>query len=294
VISDHYPALSFQSRLFLKWDKTPPIMPPFVMDIFFLDVITEMLQSPLRFLSYINRRLQYFDKILATKERTILSYHLKQNLWMEDDTFFYLEDDISTDIDLAMHARRDGIPAELTPQGVLTHLENTVIGYFLQQIENSEDPVIIELGFMLLTLSEETILELSHGLETIASLTRLDKSHHDITIGAGSTGLTIHCNDDPVDTAKLILQGHCERRKYACKANEWFGICVDPERLSLKFALRLDYQWEASKEMDTLIKSLLTTQKIKDSNKAKKVKTGRNDPCFCGSGIKFKKCCLWS
>ncbi|WP_413910293.1 SEC-C metal-binding domain-containing protein [Desulfobacula sp.] len=20
-------------------------------------------------------------------------------------------------------------------------------------------------------------------------------------------------------------------------------------------------------------------------------KSGRNDPCFCGSGIKFKKCC---
>lgn len=25
-----------------------------------------------------------------------------------------------------------------------------------------------------------------------------------------------------------------------------------------------------------------------------KSKTGRNDPCPCGSGKKFKKCCLWT
>ena len=29
-----------------------------------------------------------------------------------------------------------------------------------------------------------------------------------------------------------------------------------------------------------------------DSFKAKKKKIGRNDPCPCGSGKKFKKCCL--
>lgn len=25
----------------------------------------------------------------------------------------------------------------------------------------------------------------------------------------------------------------------------------------------------------------------------RKQKIGRNDPCLCGSGRKFKKCCLW-
>lgn len=27
-------------------------------------------------------------------------------------------------------------------------------------------------------------------------------------------------------------------------------------------------------------------------NKKPKTKTGRNDPCPCGSGLKYKKCCL--
>lgn len=30
---------------------------------------------------------------------------------------------------------------------------------------------------------------------------------------------------------------------------------------------------------------------MKKSN-VNKTKIGRNDPCFCGSGLKYKKCCL--
>lgn len=46
VISEHYPALSFQSRQFLNYNQTEKIMPPFVMDVFLLDVMTEMLNAP--------------------------------------------------------------------------------------------------------------------------------------------------------------------------------------------------------------------------------------------------------
>lgn len=76
VVSDHYPALSIQARQFLEQNPTDVIKPAFVMDVFFLDVVTEMLRSPLHFLSYINRRALYGDKIMSTHELTILSYHL--------------------------------------------------------------------------------------------------------------------------------------------------------------------------------------------------------------------------
>src|ERR1700687_4885170 len=77
VVSDHYPALSFQTRQFLKSETSETIRPPFVMDVFALDAMTEMLESPLRFLSYVNRRTMYHDKLLARDELTILSHHLK-------------------------------------------------------------------------------------------------------------------------------------------------------------------------------------------------------------------------
>jgi hypothetical protein len=56
IVSDHYPALSFQSRQFLRFEASETIPPPFVLDVFTLDVMTEMLRSPLHFLSYVNRR----------------------------------------------------------------------------------------------------------------------------------------------------------------------------------------------------------------------------------------------
>jgi hypothetical protein len=43
------------------------------LDLFTIDVMTEMLQSPLHFLSYFKQRARYADQLLAW----ILAYHLK-------------------------------------------------------------------------------------------------------------------------------------------------------------------------------------------------------------------------
>lgn len=68
VVSDHYPALSFQARQFLRTAIVPRVQPPLVMDVFTIDAMTEMLQSPLHFLSYVNRRANYADQLLASQE----------------------------------------------------------------------------------------------------------------------------------------------------------------------------------------------------------------------------------
>src|SRR5690606_29615671 len=128
LVSDHYPALSFQARQFLKYDDTDTIKPPFVLDVFTLDVVTEMLQSPLRFLSYLNRRTFYAQRLFAQQELTILAYHLKQNLWLsEKHDLFMLAEDFSADLDIAMSARRDGVPGKITPDGILTRFAGTTL-----------------------------------------------------------------------------------------------------------------------------------------------------------------------
>jgi hypothetical protein len=82
VVSDHYPALSLQARQFLQFQATDGVSPPFVLDVFTLDAMTEMLESPLQLVSYIDRRTNYSEKLVASHELTILAYHLKQNLWL--------------------------------------------------------------------------------------------------------------------------------------------------------------------------------------------------------------------
>jgi SEC-C motif len=297
VISDHYPALSSQVGEFLNCKKTDEIMYPFVMDVFLLDAMTEMLQTPLYFLSYIDRRTGYADKINSMHELTVLSYHLKYNLWMDGKhNFIHLHDDICADLDLAMLTRRDGLPGIATPDGILTRFKDTTIGKIISEIEKSEDSDTIELGFMLLLLNEETMEQINSSIEKITNLVKKDGNHHDITIGIddGATGLTIHCNQDAETRSRPQLKRHCNARKYINKAKTWFGICLDPQNTKIKFVLKLDNEWKYSEEMEAIVnKRLKPPRTINFGQKAEaRKKVGRNEPCHCGSGKKHKKCCL--
>lgn len=297
VVSDHYPALSFQSRQFLKFEASDGLSPPFVLDVFTLDAMTEMLESPLQLLSYIDRRTKYSGKLVASHELTILSYHLKQNLWLSDkQDMVMLEDDISTDLDLAMLARREGIPAKRTPDGILTRFTATTLGRFVKEVDARPDPGTIDLGFMLLTLSEKTVSDVSKGIEELAKRARADGKSHDLTVGLGKgTGFTVHCNNDPIKVAGPALQKHCHARKYTEHAQTWFGVCVMPGDTSLRFGLNLDYPWQRIDEMDALTRNMRKPGNLSTLLKAAgsiSRKVGRNEPCPCGSGKKYKKCCL--
>lgn len=296
VVSDHYPSLTFQAGQFLNLKEAEVIKPPFVMDVFFLDVVTEFLESPLYFLSYVHRRAGYSGRVLSTHELTILSYHLKQNLWVDDKyTMMQLGDDICADLDLAMLVRRCDVPGVGTPEGILTKFKDTAFGDLIAQIEKQEDSGTVDLGFMLLLLSEDTINQLNAGIDHIAKLSLSDYKCHDLTIALekGATGLTIHSNFDPIEIAGPRLTRHAERRKYSQKTEEWFGICLDPETKCLRFGLKLHYKWEQSDELDKILADAPKPQRrVNIDTVVRGRKIGRNEPCPCGSNVKYKKCCL--
>jgi hypothetical protein len=194
---------------------------PFVLDVFALDAMTEMLESPLQLLSYVDRRTEYFDKLMASHELTILSYHLKQNLWLSgDDNLLMLMDDIAADLDVAMTVRREGLPGKRTPDGILTRFETTTLGRLIREIETRLHPATIELGCMLLTLSEDAVTTVSSAIDELVKRARRDGRSHDVTVGLGpgDTGLTVHCNNDPLEIAGPKLEHHCRISKYRRKA----------------------------------------------------------------------------
>ena len=272
------------------------------MDVFLLDVMTEMLQSPLHFLSYINRRVSYGEKIHSTHELTILSYHLKNNLWVDDEyTILMLGDDICVDLDLAMLTRRDGVPGSDMPEGILTKYKGTVFDQIIRDIDKLEHSAIISLGFTLLSLSGDTIEMINDGISELIKRGRKDGQHHDLTLAMsdGESGLTIHCNDDHESISGSRLERHCEQRKYTQKASSWFGICIGQKVPRLRFGLNKEYDWVQSNEMDELVQDLPKPQNLKGKNKInfapatrQSRKIGRNEKCPCGSGKKYKKCCL--
>lgn len=301
VVSDHYPALSLQARQFLKTANVPRVQPPLVMDVFTIDAMTEMLQSPLHFLSYVNRRVNYADQLLASQELTILAYHLKQNLWIDSDVgMMHLGDDFSAGLDIAMAVRRTGVDGAATPDGILTRFDATTLGRLVKEIETRPEPATIDLGFLLLALSEATVNDTSQAIDRLAARARAEGKHHDLTLGfgTGGTGLTVHFSDDPASIAIPRLQSHCERRKYKEKANQWFGLCMNPKGPNVRFGISLSYPWAQSEVMDQATRDMRAPMPVKDAfaallqRKSRREKIGRNEPCPCGSGLKYKKCCL--
>jgi len=297
VIADHYPALSFQSRQFLKFNPSERIAAPFVMDVFLLDAMTEMLDSPLHLLSYIDRRTEVDGKVMSSHELNNLGYHLKQNLWIDNGAnLMMLDDDVSNELNLSMLVRRENLPGPWTPSGILTKYEDTKLGNIVKQIKKVTNPAMIGFGFAILTLNETTFFELSKSIDELGRRAKLDKRNHDITIqlAGGGLGLTIHCGYDPLEEATKKLQAHCAKRKYTQKAQDWFGIAVHPDTGEVRLGVSLAFPWEFDQEMANLTKDMVQPQKYDEVIRTilKPPKVGRNEPCPCRSGKKSKKCCF--
>lgn len=300
LVADHYPALAFQVRAFLKTTTTDKITSPLVLDVFALDAMTEMLSSPLRLLAYIRQRVLYANRVAATHELTILSYHLKHNLWLSNEyDFVQLQDDFSDELDVAMAVRREGIDGSHTPSGILTRLAGTTIGGWVVDIEQSSDPGMIRLGMLLLTLSEDCVRDVSDSLDQMAARVLQDGQHHDRSIALGDTGLTVHCNLRPDEEAMRRLHSHCALRKYSMEVGSWHGVSINPATKRLRMGTTLEYPWAFDAALEAHRLTQTGPQQLPE-NKPPKVaaaicsrKVGRNDSCPCGSGKKYKKCCLF-
>lgn len=299
VVSDHYPALAFQASQYLKYQSTEVVQAPLVMDVFLLDVLTEMLDTPLRLLSYVRLRGEVANTLMVSHELTALAYHLHQNLWLDPEvSLISLDDSIAGDLDVAMTVRREGLLGKRTPPGILTHMQGTLYERLIMQIERRADAGILELGFGLLSMDSRTCRNIHEGLTGIAALAVKDGKRHDFTfvIGDGKTGITFHCNPNPDSSAINDLQLHCEKRKYVQRASTWFGVSLNPEG-DIQFGMTYDKPWTQSDALDELTKDMKSPMRIgaviKTLERGLRVnKPGRNDPCQCGSGKKYKKCCL--
>jgi hypothetical protein len=299
LVSEHFPALAFQASQSLKFQTTDVVRPPFVMDVFLLDTLSEMLTTPLRFLSYVKLRVAVAGKLISGHELTVLGYHLKWNLWLsEKHDFVMLTDSVAQDLDAAMLVRRDNLPGNDTPEGILTKMRGTRYESLIKEIEGRTDPATLELGFHLLSMDEDACRNVHLTLEAITQKTQRDGSRHDVTLMSSTPpcGVTFHCNPTPSSEAISVLEVYCAKRKYQQRAAQWFGVSVSPYG-QIQFGITLNFPWMASEEMDRLTVDMKPTAPVRKvlpqyTQVGRYIKLGRNEPCHCGSGRKYKKCCL--
>ncbi|MCY4132246.1 MAG: SEC-C metal-binding domain-containing protein [Nitrospira sp.] len=291
IIADHYPALAFQVLNLLKVKSIDGIKSPLVMDVFTLDATTEMLATPLRLLSYLDLRAMGGSKMVANHETIHLSYHLKYNLWVENNIDLrVLDDNVSSHLDVAMAVRRDGVSGSPTPDGILTRFEGTPFARIISEIEDKENSVAIDLGFILLKLSEAMVRKINEGIGQIRARTMQDGGLHDITFGfsSASTGLTVYCSRLDDREAEIRLRHHCRVRKYSQRANSWFGLAIRQDG-SIQLVAKLIGAWTFQHEMEDILGHVRSSHPLQEMERRK---IGRNERCPCGSGRKYKNCCL--
>lgn len=291
LVADHYPALAAQVRQFLRWTPVEGVEPPMVTDLFALDAMAEILGSPLRFLSYLDLRAHFGERVVFSHELILLGYHLKQNLWIEDDLDqILLDDGLSADLEAAMIVRREGLPGPRTPAGILPASPDAPSARLIAQLE--QKPAAVEFGLRLLQLSGRSMDTLTHGIAKIAAAARRDGGRHDFGMGFAGTGLTVHANPAPAAVAREFLHKHCTVKKHQQKSETWYGLLIDPASGQIRDALRRQYTWEPDEGLDEVATHL--RPRLAPAHGLAGVglrKVGRNEPCPCGSGRKWKACC---
>ena len=256
AVSDSYPALTFQARHFLDYETTECIQPPLVADVFLIDVLAEMLPTPLRLLSYLNRRANYHEKILAQDELGVLAVHLRENLWIDNDTdMLAILEQGTYDMNVAMMVRRAGMPGKATPNGVLKRLARTVVGRIVAQVEAEPNPAAMEIGLMLLKLGEGVIQHIDTAIDEWRRQPNAKNMYGlSLSISGADAGLTIQANRIPQAQAETYLAKNCLVRKYESRVTTWFGVVLDARDFAtLRHAVVISYPWQPDKELEGAI-----------------------------------------
>ena len=296
IVAEHYPALSWQTRQFLAVHRSDQIMAPLTLDVFGLDTIREFLATPAEFINYLALRARFREKSIANIEHTFLSYHLKRNLWMDADAdYVMLEDDISQDLDAAMYVRRLGAPGEETPRGILTRMRDTVFGRIVDRLQRRESPATMGLVLFFLQCGSDvwkrmnlTIESLQRSVSANAESRAIESFFGDIGVG-----LTVKCTSSQWIGPEESLSETCTAHKYKRRAGMWVGINVSDRDGSVGEVVALEHRWRRDLDMERRLSERRQHRSIVGLRTESGLrKVSRNDPCPCGSGKKFKKCCI--
>lgn len=291
LVPDHYPALSYQVRSFLKIEKSNVIMPPLVMDIFNLDVMVQILQSPFFFLGYLRWRAKIFSKMLAKDEIVILAYFMKNGFFDLDldNDITYLDNSVGMSVDEAMVVKGLGIADKPRIDGVISDLMDGNFGKILQIIYDAKDKNLIEIVTFLLDFNCSEILKLEEAVGVILMKSDDNAASHDLSIfhKESDMGLTIWIDRGGRKIGDELMC-HCDIRKYIHRAKIWYGLYIDEKISEIKFFIKRSCPWLQNEDM---AKFIAKTWRQASMNSNNKIKIKVNEKCPCGSGIKYKKCC---
>jgi len=268
---------------------------PLSISIADLETVVQFCDGPDVFLHYIERRLstQKESLVIEANELDLPGAYLQtrlqpSRLWERDGTkpnavwlvgystqfdewYNFERGDQSTPPDISLE-----IPAEIKD--------------ILSQLRKRDDDVARWIAFALLDFSDQVLRVLAEAFKDLQTAQLVPGMFRRLVRKEGETVVVIMASRD-------LTRDHLQERtqiralieKYRHKAQRCigFGVMVaDPSQL-FHCAVWSDETWE----FDQLMEDALVDEPPSIPAPDTKL-PGRNEPCTCGSGRKFKKCCL--
>ncbi|MCB1130030.1 MAG: SEC-C domain-containing protein [Verrucomicrobiae bacterium] len=163
----------------------------------------------------------------------------------------------------------------------------------LNELRDRSDYGARWIAFALLGLNNSTLVKLASALRELGSRNAVGERMLRITVREGSVVLNIMAHQGL--TEREFFQNVTARARiehYRNKASTTVSIGINQNGDSaFEVAQWLEGEWEYDDELEKVLKAdrekprnLIPSSSFK--------KPGRNDPCPCGSGLKFKRCCI--
>jgi len=296
VTSENYPSLTHQTHTLLEKKENEPF--PLFLTVFDLELLTHYLNNPYDLLYYVRQRIDLMDYFIAESEMIYLGYHLEYKLWkIPNNNIVSLDADFGGVIDRNYYPLRLGV--EITDEGdsIKNRWKNEKFEMLCNLLAKLNEPKVTDVIFSLLDWDESSRDNLINNIHNIKSQTIQDNKWHNFSLlsnnqnGANSGVTYISWENDNPDELLDRLLILSKARKYKSKGDIWigFGSLRNSPRIIDVFVFN-NHKWIFDNELDEMTK-ILFKEKVHEPMFKHNKKIGRNEQCYCGSGLKYKKCC---
>jgi uncharacterized protein YchJ len=296
LTTENYPSLVHQVHMML--DKADDGPAPLFISIFDLELLAHYLPDPYDFLYYVRQRINLLDYFHAAEELVFLGYHLRNKLWkMDNYDGGMLDTDFGANIDRNYYPYKTGLSHLVSDKNdpILNRWKPENFDLLLKNLKHSKHENITDIIFSLMDFSGNAQEDIVKNM--IAYKQKAAKENTRKTLAYPSApdfGLTyVVTETDNPEELETVTDVYSVLRKYKSKCNAWLGLGTFTRSPNLvDYIIYLNEAWTFDQALETECDSFFGSTnpgyRIPIGNHAK---IGRNEPCPCKSGKKYKRCC---
>lgn len=287
LTGDHYPAVILQVEEYLCKQEIDPY--PLAMSVFDLDILSFYLKDPFDFLYYLRQRSTFQQEFKSDSEMSFLAFHLSNKLFPDNGVEF-ISPSFAQLIDANYLVAKGHHPRTKTADNLFHDWRNEAFDELVDSIKATEIPGFTDALFFLFDLASDTVDEIIKVMLSRKDLALMDGDVHSASfpIGDRKRGISFLIYPQVFDSIEEQFSGFAQAVQYKHRADEWLtlgSIGGSTELVDMFFYSR--ESWRYDPHLERFVSLTLKPGTMVNSDRQK---IGRNEPCYCGSGRKFKKC----